>query len=46
MQDEIDDNLQGGEGEQVEAEKEDLADIEKEPMRPSDYGFNRWYKDE
>jgi hypothetical protein len=46
VQDEIDDNLQGGEGEQVEAEKEDLADIEKEPMRPSDYGFNRWYKDE
>ena len=49
VQDTIDDNLQGGEGEEVEAqmeEREDLADIPKEPIRPSDYGFHRWYKDE
>ena len=49
VQETIDDNLQGGEGEEVEAqmeEREDLADITKEPIRPSDYGFHRWYKDE
>ena len=49
VQKDIDDNLQGGEGEEVEAqmeEREDLKDIEQEPMRPSDYGFHRWYKDE
>ena len=47
VQDTIDTNLQGGEGEQnfEEFEKDDkLSDIIKEPLRPSDYGFKRYYK--
>ena len=47
VQDTIDDNLQGGEGEEnfEEFEKDDkLSDIIKEPLRPSDYGFKRYYK--
>jgi len=47
VQDTIDDNLQGGEGEEnfEELEKDDkLSDIIKEPLRPSDYGFKRYYK--
>ena len=45
VQDEIDDNLQGGEGEQSE-EKEEQLNKEYEPLRPSDFGFNTYYKDE
>ena len=47
VQDTIDTNLQGGEGEEnfEELEKDDkLSDIIKEPLRPSDYGFKRYYK--
>ena len=47
VQDTIDDNLQGGEGEEnfKEYEEDDkLSDIVNEPLRPSDYGFKRYYK--
>ena len=47
VQETIDDNLQGGEGEQredsEEKETDELSDITKEPLRPSDYGFDRYY---
>ena len=47
VQETIDDNLQGGEGEQredsEEKETDELSDITKEPLRPSDYGFERYY---
>lgn len=44
VQDEIDDNMQGGEGEQLEKEQE--LNEEYEPIRPSDFGFDSHYKDE
>jgi hypothetical protein len=47
VQKEIDDNLQGGEGEDVEMEEQktdNLSDITHEPLRPSDYGFDRYYE--
>jgi len=44
VQDEIDDNLQGGEGENVENEQE--LNEEYEPLRPTDFGFESYYKDE
>jgi len=44
VQDEIDDNLQGGEGEQSETEEE--LNKEYEPIRPTDFGFESYYKDE
>ena len=44
VQDEIDDNLQGGEGENVENEQE--LNEEYEPIRPTDFGFESYYKDE
>ena len=44
VQDEIDDNLQGGEGEQSETEEE--LNKEYEPIRPTDFGFESHYKDE
>jgi hypothetical protein len=44
VQDSIDDNLQGGEGEQAENEQE--FNEEYEPIRPSDFGFESYYKDE
>jgi len=46
VQETIDDNLQGGEGEETQMENEEtdkLSDITKEPIRPSDYGFERYY---
>ena len=44
VQEEIDDNLQGGEGEEsLEKEK---PNEEYEPIRPSDFGFDAYYKDE
>jgi hypothetical protein len=44
VQEEIDDNMQGGEGEQLEKEQE--LNEEYEPIRPSDFGFDSHYKDE
>lgn len=44
VQDEIDDNLQGGEGE--ESLEQETPNEEYEPMRPSDFGFSSHYKDE
>ena len=44
VQDSIDDNLQGGEGEQAENEQE--FNEEYEPLRPTDFGFESYYKDE
>jgi hypothetical protein len=44
VQDSIDDNLQGGEGEQAENEQE--FNEEYEPIRPTDFGFESYYKDE
>jgi hypothetical protein len=44
VQDEIDDNMQGGEGEELEKEQE--LNEEYEPIRPSDFGFDSYYKDE
>jgi hypothetical protein len=44
VQDEIDDNMQGGEGEELEKEQE--LNEEYEPIRPSDFGFDSHYKDE
>ena len=44
VQDSIDDNLQGGEGEEVENEQE--FNEEYEPLRPTDFGFESYYKDE
>lgn len=44
VQDAIDDNLQGGEGEQAENEQE--FNEEYEPLRPTDFGFESYYKDE
>jgi hypothetical protein len=44
VQEEIDDNMQGGEGEQLEKEQE--LNEEYEPIRPSDFGFDSYYKDE
>lgn len=41
VQKEVDDNLQGGEGEQ----SEEQLNKEYEPMRPSDFGFEAYYKD-
>ena len=49
VQEEIDDNLQGGEGEDVEMEEQKtdkFSDIINEPLRPSDYGFDRYYTSE
>jgi len=46
VQETIDDNLQGGEGEETQMENEEtdnLSDITNEPIRPSDYGFERYY---
>jgi hypothetical protein len=46
VQDEIDDNLQGGEGEEsLEKEQQELNE-EYEPIRPTDFGFDAYYKDE
>ena len=42
VQETIDDNLQGGEGEEVENEQE--FNEEYEPLRPSDFGFESYYK--
>ena len=44
VQEEIDDNLQGGEGEDTENKQE--FNEEYEPLRPSDFGFESYYKDE
>lgn len=44
VQDSIDDNLQGGEGEQSENKQE--FNEEYEPLRPTDFGFESYYKDE
>ena len=44
VQDEIDDNLQGGEGEQSETEQE--LNKEYEPIRPTDFGFESHYDSE
>ena len=44
VQEQIDDNLQGGEGEQTESEEQQLTE-EYEPMRPSDFGLESYYKD-
>ena len=44
VQETIDDNLQGGEGEQTESEEQQLTE-EYEPLRPSDFGFEAYYKD-
>ena len=44
VQDEIDDNLQGGEGEQSETEEE--LNKEYEPIRPTDFGFESHYDSE
>ena len=44
VQEEIDDNMQGGEGEELEKEQE--LNEEYEPIRPSDFGFDSHYKDE
>ena len=41
VQKEVDDNLQGGEGQQ----SEEQLNKEYEPMRPSDFGFEAYYKD-
>ena len=41
VQETIDDNLQGGEGEETEEFNE-----EYEPIRPTDFGFESYYKDE
>ena len=41
VQKEVDDNLQGGEGEQ----SEEQLNEEYEPMRPSDFGFETYYKE-
>ena len=46
VQETIDDSLQGGEGEETQMENEEtdnLSDITNEPIRPSDYGFERYY---
>jgi len=44
VQEEIDDNLQGGEGEDTENKQE--FNEEYEPLRPTDFGFESYYKDE
>jgi len=44
VQETIDDNLQGGEGEERESEEQQLTE-EYEPLRPSDFGFEAYYKD-
>ena len=43
VQDEIDDNLQGGEGE--ESLEQEKPNEEYEPIRPSDFGFDAYYKE-
>jgi len=43
VQETIDDNLQGGEGEEKETEE---FNEEYEPIRPTDFGFESYYKDE
>tara|TARA_A100001201_G_scaffold143106_1_gene143377 strand:- start:4 stop:1302 length:1299 start_codon:yes stop_codon:yes gene_type:complete len=49
VQETIDDNLQGGDAENKEEELEEVqendkfSDIINEPLRPSDYGFDRYY---
>ena len=44
VQDEIDDNLQGGEGEQTEALEKETKSDEYEPIRPTDFGFDKHYE--
>ena len=44
VQEEIDDNLQGGEGE--ESLEQEKPNEEYEPIRPTDFGFDAYYKDE
>ena len=43
VQDEIDDNLQGGEGEGTEALEKETKSDEYEPIRPTDFGFEAHY---
>ena len=43
VQDEIDDNLQGGEGE--ESLEQEKPNEEYEPIRPTDFGFDAYYKE-
>jgi len=44
VQDTIDENLQVDDDENQEFQEHDnLSDITKEPLRPSDYGFDRYY---
>ena len=44
VQETIDDNLQGGEGEESLEKKEEEFNEEYEPLRPSDFGFESYYK--
>ena len=43
VQDEIDDNLQGGDGEGTEALEKETKSDEYEPIRPTDFGFEAHY---